>query len=166
MLAEQPCPDSEFECITLAVPADHFAPDSPLWEATFALHRGTVDSRGVLVTATGGPGSSGIASADSYMAAMPPEITDHYDLVFFDQRGIGLTRPFRCDDAVESLDATTVDSSADAAARDAYATQVEDFTAACFTEAGVRRDRTHRGTPRDSRPRTSRCSGSGWAPIR
>jgi hypothetical protein len=58
--AQQPCPDSEFECITLAVPADHFAENSPLWEATFALHRGTVDSRGVFVTATGGPGSSGI----------------------------------------------------------------------------------------------------------
>jgi len=135
--ARQPCPDSEFECITLAVPADHFAENSPLWEATFALHRGTVDSRGVFVTATGGPGSSGIYAADGYMASMSPEITDHYDLVFFDQRGIGLTRPFRCDEAIPSIDAAVIDSSADAAARDAYAAQAQAFTAACFAEAGV-----------------------------
>ena len=137
VLAQQPCPDgSEFECITLAVPADHDAAASELWEAIFALHRGTVDSRGVLVTATGGPGSSGIASADGYMASMPPEVTDHYDLVFFDQRGIGLTRPFRCDESM-SMDSPVIDSSADSAARDAYARDAVAFVDACFAEAGV-----------------------------
>jgi len=38
----------------------------PTWPVTFALRRGAVDSRGVLVTATGGPGSSGVAVADRY----------------------------------------------------------------------------------------------------
>jgi pimeloyl-ACP methyl ester carboxylesterase len=137
VLAERPCPDSEFRCITLAVPADHFAETSPLWEATFALHRGTVDSRGVLVTATGGPGSSGIASADYDMSTMPAEITDHYDVVFFDQRGVGLTRPFRCDDTMSETDAPTIDSTADVAARDAYAAASQEFVDACFTEARV-----------------------------
>lgn len=140
VLAQQPCPaDSAFECITLAVPADHFADASPLWEATFALHRGAKDSRGVVVTATGGPGSSGIASADGHMASMSPEITDHYDLVFFDQRGIGLSRPFRCDEAM-SAEAPVLDSSADDAARDAYAEEASAFVDDCFAEAGVAPD--------------------------
>lgn len=137
LLADRSCPDSEFRCVTLAVPADHFAEQSPLWEATFALHRGTVDSRGVLVTATGGPGSSGIAAADSYLSSMSESITDHYDVVFFDQRGVGLTRPFRCDDTMDRTESPSIDSTADAAARDTYATQTQAFVDACFTEAGV-----------------------------
>ncbi|HEV7188090.1 MAG TPA: alpha/beta fold hydrolase [Blastococcus sp.] len=137
VLAQRSCPDSGFRCITLAVPADHFAKRSPLWEATFALHRGTVDSRGVLVTATGGPGSSGIASADDEMSTMPKEITDHCGLVFFDQRGIGLSHPCRCDEAMDSDDAPSIDATADAGARDVYAAATQAFVHACFTEAHV-----------------------------
>src|SRR5919199_915717 len=98
---ERACPgEGDFRCVTLQVPADHFSPGSPTWPVTFALRRGDVDSRGVLVTATGGPGSSGIAAADRYTAGMSKEITDHYDLVFFDQRGVGLSHPFSCDHAL------------------------------------------------------------------
>ena len=135
VVKDHSCPGSDFECITLAVPADHFARTSANWAATFALHRGTKDSRGVLVTATGGPGSSGIAVADQYWSNLPPEITDHYDVVFFDQRGIGRSHPFRCDRAVSA--APTIDASAGPQARDAFATDARDFAASCFAEAGV-----------------------------
>ncbi|MGZ4668340.1 MAG: alpha/beta fold hydrolase [Blastococcus sp.] len=135
VVKDRSCPGSDFECITLAVPADHFAKTSANWQATFALHRGTKDSRGVVVTATGGPGSSGIAVADQEFSNLPPEITDHYDVVFFDQRGIGRSHPFRCDRAVAA--APTIDASATPEARDAYATDARDFAASCFAEAGV-----------------------------
>jgi pimeloyl-ACP methyl ester carboxylesterase len=135
---ERPCPDeSDFECVTVPVPADHFAASSPTWGVTFAVHRGDVDSRGVLVTATGGPGSSGVAVADHYMSAMSSEITDHYDLVFIDQRGIGLSHPFRCDRAVDRDDLPTVDASSSGAARDRYAAATRAFVADCFREAQV-----------------------------
>ena len=55
---------------------------------TFAVLPATGDRLGAFVTATGGPGSSGIAAADSYTDALDPAIPESYDIVFFDQRGV------------------------------------------------------------------------------
>jgi pimeloyl-ACP methyl ester carboxylesterase len=136
-VVREPCPDPEFECITLGVPADHFAAGSPTWEVTFALHRGSVDSRGVVVTATGGPGGSGLAEAADRLAGMSPEITDHYDLVFFDQRGVGRSEPFRCDRTLAADDSEVLDSGATAAQRDTFAEAATQLALDCFAEAGV-----------------------------
>ena len=62
------CPGTATSVRHPAVPADHFARRVADWAVTFALHRADVKSRGVVVTATGGPGSSGIAVADDYTA--------------------------------------------------------------------------------------------------
>ena len=53
------CPDSEFTCITLGVPRDHFSAGGPTWDVTFAIKRAAKDRKGVFVTITGGPGSAG-----------------------------------------------------------------------------------------------------------
>lgn len=95
----KPCPESRFECITLAVPRDHFTPGGPTWDVTFAIQRAAKTRIGTFVTITGGPGSSGIASADGYTDAYSTDVTDAYDIVFIDQRGIGLSGPIACPDA-------------------------------------------------------------------
>lgn len=136
VVRQEPCEHSEFECVTLAVPADHFAADSPTWEVTYAIHRGTEESRGVVVVATGGPGSSGIDASYDRLQAMPAEITDSYDLVLFDQRGVGLSEPFSCEEAVADP-APAIGSSAPALERDQFARVAEDFAADCFDEAGI-----------------------------
>lgn len=136
VLSREQCPDSEFECITIGVPADHFAPSSEIWEVTFALHRARSPSQGVLVIATGGPGSSGIAEADARLAAMDYMTTDYYDVVFFDQRGIGMSEPFRCDEAFWFAD-EEVDPSSTPVERDSFARATERFVEECFAEAGV-----------------------------
>ena len=102
VVARRPCPDSDFTCITLRVPLDHFGPvNGPTTNVTFALLRATDGPRrGVFVTATGGPGSSGISVADSYTSALDPRIAEAFDVVFFDQRGIGLSGPLQCPNAV------------------------------------------------------------------
>jgi pimeloyl-ACP methyl ester carboxylesterase len=56
--------------------------------------------KGMFVTATGGPGVSGLLSADSYIEAFDPIIPEIFDVVFFDQRGIGKSGGFQCPDAV------------------------------------------------------------------
>ena len=66
-----PCPDSDFECITLAVPRDHFVANSPTWEVTFGILRATGKKQGTFVTANGGPGYSGLSAADSYTERVP-----------------------------------------------------------------------------------------------
>ena len=141
-VTQRPCAADEFDCVTVGVPADHFAPDSPTWQVTFAVHRAPVESLGTVVVATGGPGSSGIIAAPDRLAAMSPEITDHYDVVFFDQRGIGRSEPFLCDEAL-SGGGEPIDSSATAAERDAFAEDAEQFATDCFEEAGV--DPAHAG---------------------
>lgn len=50
----------------------------------------------MFVTAVGGPGLSGVLSADYYSAGFDPGIFEAFDLVFFDQRGIGLSGGLTC----------------------------------------------------------------------
>ncbi len=94
---ERDCPGSEFRCVTLVVPKDHFsAADAGTFEVTYAVHRATKPRVGAWVTATGGPGTSGIAVADWYMSGMDPAIVESYDIVFYDQRGTGVSEPLAC----------------------------------------------------------------------
>lgn len=133
------CPDSDFSCITLRVPRDHFAPSGgPTIDVTFALLRASSGtSQGVFVTATGGPGTSGLAVADSYTSALDPRIAEELDIVFFDQRGIGLSEPIQCPEAVlEFYTTPDVPTVSDAEAQ-AYAQAARTFSADCVEEMGV-----------------------------
>ncbi|MGQ9909759.1 MAG: alpha/beta fold hydrolase [Candidatus Flexifilum sp.] len=96
--AGEPCPnDSLFTCVTLEVPLDHTRSDeSGRIPVTFAVLPAAVESRGVFVIVTGGPGSSGIALADAYTDPMQQPIRDYFDIVFFDQRGAGLSGGLTC----------------------------------------------------------------------
>jgi len=105
------CPDSVFTCVTLDMPMNHFDPaDERTIPVTFAVLPATGDSLGAFVTATGGPGSSGIAVADSYTKALDPAIPESYDSVFFDQRGVAMSGGLSCPQAAAAyyrVDATT-----------------------------------------------------------
>jgi pimeloyl-ACP methyl ester carboxylesterase len=131
-----PCADSEFECISLSVPRDHFVAGGPTWEVTFGILRASGDRKGTFVTATGGPGSSGLASADSYTSYFPEGVTDAYDIVFFDQRGIGLSRAFECPNATGAWYGTAADPS-DPFGAAAFKAAAEAYVAACISETGV-----------------------------
>ncbi|HTP09531.1 MAG TPA: alpha/beta hydrolase, partial [Anaerolineae bacterium] len=100
-LGGHPCPDkSAFTCVTLAMPLDHFNPADPRTiQVTFAVLPATGNRKGMFVTATGGPGTAGIAVADSYTAAFDPSIPRRFDIVFFDQRGVALSGGLTCPDA-------------------------------------------------------------------
>jgi pimeloyl-ACP methyl ester carboxylesterase len=50
----------------------------------------------MFVTATGGPGTSGVLAADSYSSGFDLAILDAFDIVFFDQRGMGLSGGLTC----------------------------------------------------------------------
>ncbi len=103
-LGGQPCPDSEFICVALEVPLDHFHPDDGrVVEVTFGVLPATGARKGVFVTATGGPGTSGLLSADDYTAAFDPSIPKHFDIVFFDQRGVGLSGELQCAEAAAAF---------------------------------------------------------------
>jgi pimeloyl-ACP methyl ester carboxylesterase len=100
-LPREPCPDgSEFTCVTVTVPLDHFDPaNTQTIDVVFAILPATGRAKGAFVTATGGPGSSGIAVADGYTSLFAPSIRERFDIVFFDQRGIGLSQGQDCPEA-------------------------------------------------------------------
>jgi pimeloyl-ACP methyl ester carboxylesterase len=100
-LGGYPCPDSDFTCVKLSVPLDHFAEEtSETIDVVFGVLPATGERKGMFVTVTGGPGTTGLASADSYTAAFDPAIPEHFDIVFFDQRGAVQSGNIQCQQAV------------------------------------------------------------------
>jgi pimeloyl-ACP methyl ester carboxylesterase len=93
-----PCfEDSAFTCVTIDVPLDHFNPeDLRTLPVVFGVLPASGARKGMFVTATGGPGTSGLLSADSYSAGFDPGILESFDVVFFDQRGMGLSGELTC----------------------------------------------------------------------
>src|SRR4249920_2991344 len=80
------CPNSEFTCVKLKVPLDHFGPSpytKEMVEVVFAVlpARNKAARKGMFVTAVGGPGASGLQNADSYAATYDDSIREVFDLV-------------------------------------------------------------------------------------
>lgn len=100
-----PCPNgSEFTCITLNVPLDHFnSADTRTLDVVFAVLPASGTRKGMFVTVTGGPGTAGIQYADSYASYFAPSVREHFDVVFFDQRGVGLSGGLDCYRAVSQF---------------------------------------------------------------
>jgi pimeloyl-ACP methyl ester carboxylesterase len=99
-----PCPGSggfgpALDCATLAVPLDHSRPDGETIELALARSAtADADERiGSLVLNPGGPGGSGIEFLQSAAIVMPPEISERFDLVSFDPRGVGASTSVECD---------------------------------------------------------------------
>jgi pimeloyl-ACP methyl ester carboxylesterase len=133
----KPCPGSRFECVTLAVPKDHFAaPGGETWDVTFAIQRAAKEKKGTFVVITGGPGSSGISAADDYTDYYAQAITDSYDIVFLDQRGTGASKPIQCVDAAATFYQSTARPQVPAEL-DQFATDAETFAKDCITETGI-----------------------------
>jgi len=99
-----PCPDSDFTCVTLTVPLDHFNPDDKrTMDVVFGVLPATDERKGMFVTVVGGPGGAGLQSADSYTSYFDASITEHFDIVFFDQRGVGQSGGLQCAQAAADL---------------------------------------------------------------
>jgi pimeloyl-ACP methyl ester carboxylesterase len=138
VVKQAPCADSIFICITIRVPRDHFASSGPTVDVTFALHRAKAKTRkGVFVTVTGGPGTSGIAAADSYTELFDPDIVRDYDIVFLDQRGIGQSQPFQCPDASLAFYTSPNMPTLGNASALAYAHDARTYAAECIDEGGI-----------------------------
>jgi pimeloyl-ACP methyl ester carboxylesterase len=133
-LGAKPCETSELSCVTLKVPLDHRANDpSKTMEITFAVSPATEESKGVLFYFVGGPGGSGLASADDYVASLSEEIPQNIDIVFVDQRGTGPVHGLSCPNAqavFDSADVSLEKPEAIIATTKAYATD-------CVTETGA-----------------------------
>ena len=123
-----------FECVTLTVPLDHFHDTGKSTEVTFAIkrHTGDAPAKGVLVTATGGPGTSGIQSAVSYRDGFAESIRRDYDIVFFDQRGAHLSGTSRCSPGRRRFLSAPLPFRADSTAATGLGADAHKFVDACL----------------------------------
>ena len=135
-LGGETCPDSDFTCVTIEMPLDHFDDSNEeKIEVTFAVQPATGDSQGAFVTATGGPGTAGILYADSYASALDPAVTESYDIVFYDQRGVGMSGGLTCPEAATDLYSADANPST-AAGQDLLTTSASTFVTDCISEMG------------------------------
>lgn len=125
-----PCDLSDLSCTTLTLPLDHRAndPDKTI-DITFALSFATVESRGILFYQVGGPGASGLASADSYLSSFDESLTQYMDIVFVDQRGTGPNHGLTCPVAQARFDAADVSITDPETAKSTARTYVTDCIA-------------------------------------
>ncbi|MFF2653318.1 alpha/beta hydrolase [Streptomyces sp. NPDC058045] len=82
------------ECASLKVPLDHSRPHGR--QITLALSRvphTAATSQGPLLVNPGGPGGSGLGLAGFVASALPKAIAAQYDVIGFDPRGVGKSRP-------------------------------------------------------------------------
>ncbi|MBL1083902.1 alpha/beta fold hydrolase [Streptomyces actinomycinicus] len=82
------------QCASLKVPLDHAHPSGR--KITLALSRvphTAKTSLGPLLVNPGGPGGSGLTLAGLVASALPKSVASRYDVVGFDPRGVGASKP-------------------------------------------------------------------------
>jgi pimeloyl-ACP methyl ester carboxylesterase len=101
----------QFGCGKVAVPLDYAHPNGQMISvAVIRIHDTEQTKRvGSLLVNPGGPGASGIFLAISLARDVSNDVLDHFDVVGFDPRGVGLSSPVRCttnaqEDALLALD--------------------------------------------------------------
>ena len=96
------------ECARVEVPADYDDPSAGTIQiAINVLRAADTDRRlGILMVNPGGPGSSGTGFVEGFeFIGYPEDITDRFDVVGFDPRGVGTSEPeFACGASGEQLE--------------------------------------------------------------
>jgi pimeloyl-ACP methyl ester carboxylesterase len=85
-----------FECARLTVPVDYADPNGGSLRLAVNRLPSSGSHRGSLVVNPGGPGVSGLGYARSARSAVSQDVREHYDVVGFDPRGVGASRPIDC----------------------------------------------------------------------
>jgi pimeloyl-ACP methyl ester carboxylesterase len=129
-----------FQCATLMVPVDWSKPTGE--QVGLALTRrpaASPDQRlGSLVVNYGGPGESGVDSLRQTWGRLPETVLDRFDVVSFDPRGTGASRPVDCvDDAVLDQSAGIAAVPSTPAQLDALHQYNATFAAGCKQRTGA-----------------------------
>ncbi|MBB5121905.1 peptidase [Streptomyces eurocidicus] len=106
-LAWQPCaPGATLECAPMTVPRDWRHPGTGADLTVQVSRQRAADParrRGTLLMAAGGPGGEGLLRPTGFVKAAP-KIAEVYDVVGFDQRGVGRSTRVSCQDDAEFTD--------------------------------------------------------------
>lgn len=132
-LAWESC-GSGAECATLDVPVDHDRPDGDTLTLSIARVPAGGERIGALFVNPGGPGGTATDFAVGLAYGLPREITDRFDIVGVDPRGLGAS-DIDCGGDIAEL--YGVDPSPDSAAEvDTLLSVSEDYVDGCEQAAG------------------------------
>ena len=127
--------DGGFECATVSVPIDYAKPGGKTMRIAIARRAAKDQAHkiGSLLMDPGGPGASGIDLIESI--PLPSAITDRFDIVGFDPRGVGRSHPLNCRSNLQQMydDDPSIDSPAD---RKALLTDSKAFVQECADKYG------------------------------
>ena len=96
-----------FECATLSVPLDYANASSRQIELALVRQpaRDATARLGSLLVNPGGPGASANDFLRAWAPSLPREITNVFDIVSFDPRGVGASSPLDCHDNIQQIGA-------------------------------------------------------------
>lgn len=124
----------DLQCAKLTVPLDYARPKARTLDLALARYRATGHKRGSVVLNFGGPGGAGVPEL-AYSGKEFMDLTDGYDVVTFDPRGVGRSSPVSCGDGEDSGLASLDDDSAPADPR-ALLTRLKQAAADCVKHSG------------------------------
>ncbi|GAA1139071.1 alpha/beta hydrolase [Ornithinicoccus hortensis] len=84
------------QCALLEVPINYEEPEGDTIQIELLKVPASGERQGSLVLNPGGPGASGVEYAEMAGAVVDGSVSDVYDLVGFDPRGVGGSAPIRC----------------------------------------------------------------------
>ncbi|ANP52816.1 pimeloyl-ACP methyl ester carboxylesterase [Streptomyces griseochromogenes] len=87
----------DLQCATVTVPIDYAHPGAGTLDLALARYRATGPSRGSVLLNFGGPGGAGVGEFTSGGKQFM-DLTNGYDVVTFDPRGVGRSSPVSCGD--------------------------------------------------------------------
>ncbi|MFL6162399.1 MAG: alpha/beta hydrolase [Jatrophihabitantaceae bacterium] len=130
-----------FSCGKLSVPLDYAKPAGESIQLfVLKVHlksQATMDRIGSLLVNPGGPGASGVNLAAGLVNALSDSMFQHFDLVGFDPRGVGLSQPLQCISDREKDRLAAADPDVRTAAGRAQARGISQaVVAACQTKYG------------------------------
>ncbi|GAA2594501.1 alpha/beta hydrolase [Streptomyces lienomycini] len=124
----------DLQCGKVTVPLDYARPEGRTLDLALARYRATGDSRGSVLLNFGGPGGSGVnelaAGGKEFM-----HLTNGYDVVSFDPRGVGRSSPVSCGPATLKIMEAT-DGNEEAGAPEDVLKRLRDAAAECAEYSG------------------------------
>ncbi|MEU8651372.1 alpha/beta hydrolase [Streptomyces sp. NPDC048737] len=125
----------DLQCAKATVPVDYARPDGATLDLALARYRATGDKRGSVLLNFGGPGGPGVPEL-AYGGKEFMDLTDGYDVVTFDPRGVGRSSPVSCGDAEDDAYAAVDDDPDELDDPRALLARLKKAAAACAEHSG------------------------------
>ncbi|WP_405813291.1 alpha/beta hydrolase [Streptomyces sp. NBC_01390] len=94
-------PTADLQCGKVTVPLDYAKPGGRTLDLAMARYRATGSSRGSVLLNFGGPGGAGVSQL-AYEGKDFMGLTNGYDVVTFDPRGVGRSSPVSCGEGADT----------------------------------------------------------------